>query len=138
MPPEESLETGLQVHCCSIPQKAVSILTPVPVQRTLFGNRISADISKSRSHSELGWVLTQCGWCPYQRRDHREDRGRGWSYVASAMCAWTAEAGGARKGPPLEPPRCGPQNCERMYFHNCYHPVCGIWLRQPSENKTHS
>ena len=56
-------ENKYEVVCYEIKYvttKDVDILTPVPVNVTLFSNKVFADVVKIRS---LRWILIQYDWC---------------------------------------------------------------------------
>ena len=60
-------ENKYEVVCYEIKYvttKDVDILTPVPVNVTLFSNKVFADVVKIRS---LRWILIQYDWCFYKK-----------------------------------------------------------------------
>lgn len=67
LPGDAPLQTGLsEVELCS-PKRQLQPLRPEPVNVTLFGNRVFADVRKMR-HPELGWALIQ-SLCLHKRKE---------------------------------------------------------------------
>ena len=96
-------------------KKTCSNMTPVNV--TLFGSRVSADVIKLRwDNTGAEWPYIQYDWCPYEKRPRLTQGQPGtmamWQQRHTSQCCswkprktkevpWTPEAG--RKDSPLEP-----------------------------------
>lgn len=138
-----------ELNCVS-PRRCVEVLTPVPVNVALFGNKFFANrVKLRRSHTEWGWPWS-CDCCPYVRKGRETEETR-----AEAMCGQRKnlerrvykpratrdhhqhqnleEAGGILPWSlqTLWFSTSGLQNIEEINSYCSCHPACGTLLQWP-------